>query len=205
MNCRPQSYADENYRVLCRRLEVSPEPASQLARKGQWVKKMNQKFASGLRVAKSRIDGKGCFAVVEFRQHQRIAEYIGERITFSEAPQTARAGQEMCCDIDQDGPLMAVAVATALNTSIIVRAQRQSVVAQGAFFCTRSREIEAGEEITAEYLYELRLTRNMSCQTAACVKNDRSAQAPLMQIGQRAVGSNMEHPKLRIDWRLLRE
>ena len=33
---------------------------------------MKQKLAPGLRVAKSRIDGLGCFAVIYFRQNQKM-------------------------------------------------------------------------------------------------------------------------------------
>ena len=35
---------------------------------------MNQRLAFGLTVARSKIDGKGCFAAILYRQNQRIAE-----------------------------------------------------------------------------------------------------------------------------------
>ena len=38
---------------------------------------MNQRLTFGLTVARSKIDGKGCFAAILYRQNQRIAEYVG--------------------------------------------------------------------------------------------------------------------------------
>ena len=52
---------------------------------GDSLSEMNQRLASGLTVARSRIHGKGCFAAILFRQNQQIAEYVGERISLAEA------------------------------------------------------------------------------------------------------------------------
>ncbi|MGD1066585.1 MAG: hypothetical protein ABR975_07195, partial [Vulcanimicrobiaceae bacterium] len=46
-------------------------------------------LAPGLRVARSRIHGKGCFAAARFTRRRKIAEYTGERITNAEAARRA--------------------------------------------------------------------------------------------------------------------
>jgi uncharacterized protein len=46
---------------------------------------MRMKLADGLAVRRSRIHGRGCFAVVPFARRKKIAEYAGERITNAEA------------------------------------------------------------------------------------------------------------------------
>ena len=46
-------------------------------------------LAPGLRVARSRIHGNGCFATTRFARRRKIAEYTGERITNAEAARRA--------------------------------------------------------------------------------------------------------------------
>lgn len=142
---------------------------------------MNQTLAPGLRVAKSRIDGRGCFAVTGFGKDQRIAEYVGEKITFAEAERRQRApGKHCVCDIDKewsvDGSLGGNGTQY-INHSCDPNAYL--VTADGRLFLHALREITAAEEITAEYLYELELDETpCGCRTAACVMNDRSAGRP---------------------------
>lgn len=47
-------------------------------------------FATGITVRKSKIDGKGCFATMRFRKWQKIAEYVGERISRREIARRLR-------------------------------------------------------------------------------------------------------------------
>jgi len=139
---------------------------------------MNYRLAPGLRVAKSRIDGYGCFAGVCFQQDRRIAEYVGEKITFAEAERRQRApGKKCVCDIDKewsvDGSLGGNGTQY-VNHSCDPNAYL--VTFEGRLFLHALRDIAMAEEITVEYLYELELDQTpCRCQTAACVKHDRSA------------------------------
>src|SRR5712664_930763 len=117
---------------------------------------MNQKLAPGLRVAESRIDGSGCFAASDFRRDQRIAEYVGERITFAEAERRQQEpGKKCVCDIDKewsiDGSLGGNGTQY-INHSCDPNAYL--VTFEGRLFLHALRDIAATEEITAEYLYE---------------------------------------------------
>ncbi|HKX28944.1 MAG TPA: SET domain-containing protein-lysine N-methyltransferase [Blastocatellia bacterium] len=42
---------------------------------------MKSKYAPGITVGPSKIDGNGCFATVPFRKGRKIAEYVGEKIS----------------------------------------------------------------------------------------------------------------------------
>src|SRR5690242_1072766 len=60
-------------------------------------------LAPGLSIAKSPIDGKGCFAVRHFPKGRKIAEYAGELITTSEAERrAAKRGKHRLCAIDYE-------------------------------------------------------------------------------------------------------
>lgn len=138
---------------------------------------MTQKLAPGLRVAKSRIDGIGCFAIIGFRRDQRIAEYVGERITSAEAERRQREpGKKCVCDIDNewsiDGSLGGNGTQF-INHSCNPNAYL--VVSGGRLFLHALRDITPAEEITAEYLYELNLDeRACRCLAATCAENRRS-------------------------------
>src|SRR5438093_3986244 len=54
------------------------------------VPRGSEKWAPGLFVMKSPLDGFGCFATVRFPKNSPIAEYAGERITHSEAMRRMR-------------------------------------------------------------------------------------------------------------------
>ena len=118
---------------------------------------MNQKLAPGLRLAQSSIDGCGCFAAACFARDQRIAEYVGERITCAEAECRQLApGKKCICDIDKewsiDGSLGGNGTQY-INHSCDPNAYL--VTAGGRLFLHALRDITAAEEITAEYLFEL--------------------------------------------------
>lgn len=135
--------------------------------------KANRKPANGLQVAKSSIDGKGCFAAVSFRQNQQIAEYVGERISFAEAEcRRGAPGKKCICDIDRewsiDGSLGGNGTQY-INHSCDPNSYL--VVSGGRVFLHALREIIPGEEITTDYLYEMGLDRTRcNCQTASCVE-----------------------------------
>jgi len=134
------------------------------------------------------------FCVVEFPQHQRIAEYIGERITFAEAAaDSARRARNVSATSARNGPLMESRWQRHSIHQSLVRAQRQSGVAQ-ALFLYALREIEAGEEITAEYLYECgSMTQHVIAKRL--LREERSsASPPLMQMAKELLESIWNHP-----------
>src|SRR5260370_16719063 len=64
---------------------------------------MTARFAFGLTIGNSLIHGRGCFAATPFHQNQRIAEYVGERISLAEAERRRCAPGEQCiCDVDSE-------------------------------------------------------------------------------------------------------
>jgi uncharacterized protein len=156
---------------------------------------MNQRLAPGLRVAISMIDGKGCFAAVCFRQDQRIAEYVGEKIPVAEAERRQHApGKKCVCDIDKewsiDGSLGGNGTQY-INHSCDPNAYL--VVSGGRLFLHALRDITPTQEITAEYLYELELDQTpCRCQTAACVEKDRAAVTRGKLVAQRVAKRKME-------------
>ena len=145
---------------------------------------MNQRLAPGLTVAKSRIHGKGCFAVVPFRQYQQIAEYVGERISMTEATRRRfTVGSRCIFDVDADWAIDGsrggngteyVNHSCQPNSEVIVMHER--------VFLYAFREIGQGEEITTDYIYELGLEgRPCNCRTSSCLDN----KSPVVTAGGR--------------------
>ena len=129
------------------------------------------RLVRGLRIGKSEIEGHGCFAAARFRRHQRIAEYVGERITSAEAERRQSAsGKKRVCDVDEewsiDGSLGGngteyVNHSCAPNCYV--------VVSRGRLFIHALRDIAPAEEITLDYLYGLALDRTVClCQATSC-------------------------------------
>jgi SET domain-containing protein len=133
---------------------------------------MNQNLAPGLRIAKSSIDGEGCFAATHFRHQQQIAEYAGERISTVEAESRRRApGKKFICDIDSDWSIDGRHGGNATKyVNHSCEPNSYLVVSQGRVFLHALREIFPGEEITTEYFYELELDgTECRCQAASCM------------------------------------
>jgi SET domain-containing protein len=58
-------------------------------------------LAHGIEVRESRIDGRGCFAVVRFRRRAKVAELTGERVSRVEAARRMRGKRRLhICAID---------------------------------------------------------------------------------------------------------
>ena len=135
---------------------------------------MNLRLAPGLHIAKSRIDGQGCFATRRFGRDQQIAEYVGERITFAEAERRQRApGKKCISDVDLewsiDGSLGGNGTQY-VNHSC--EPNSYVVVTHGRLFLHALRDIAPAEEITADYLHGLELDQTAcSCKTAGCVED----------------------------------
>jgi SET domain-containing protein len=134
---------------------------------------MNHTFPFGIKIDKSRIHGKGCFAAIPFHKDQQIAEYVGERISLAEAERRRSAAGEQCiCDVDLE---RAIDGSRGGNGTQYVNhsCEPNSYVriAEGRIFIHALKEIVPGEEITADYLYELSSDRiPCRCRTATCDK-----------------------------------
>lgn len=128
--------------------------------------------APGLRISLSLIEGLGCFAAVHFYRHQLIAEYVGEKITIAEAERRRREpGRKSICDVDREWSIDGSRGGN--GTQYINHSCDPScylAVLRGRMFLYALRDIEPGEEITAEYLYELELEgRTCKCHSSVCV------------------------------------
>ena len=143
---------------------------------------MNHSRALGLRVARSKIHGNGCFAAILFRQNQLIAEYVGERISLAEAERRRRASCRQCiCDVDTE---WAIDGSRGGNGTQYVNHSCQPnsevIVKRGQIFLYALREITPREEITADYLYELSLEgTRCNCRMASCWRTINPAAIPL--------------------------
>src|SRR5260370_33219923 len=122
---------------------------------------MNQRLAFGLTVATSRTHGKGCFAIVPFRRNQQIAEYVGERISMAEAARRRCAAGERCiCDVD--GQWAIDGNRGGNGTQYINHSCQPNahvIISRGLILVHALRDITPGQEITTDYLYELRLEK----------------------------------------------
>lgn len=111
------------------------------------------KLARGLGIRKSRINGKGCFATIDFKRGKKIAEYTGERITDLEARKRARQRRFLrICDIDGrfslDGSLGGNGTHY-INHCCEPNAYMKTLYGHVLFFALR--DISPGEEITIDY------------------------------------------------------
>ena len=111
------------------------------------------KLAPGLVIRKSRINGKGCFATIDFKRGRKIAEYTGERITDLEARKRARKRRFLrICDIDGrfslDGSYGGNGTHY-INHCCEPNAYMKTLYGHVLFFALRN--IRPGEEITIDY------------------------------------------------------
>ena len=111
------------------------------------------KLAPGLAIRKSKINGKGCFAIVPFQRGRKIAEYSGERITDLEAQKRARNRRILrICDIDGRSSLDGARGGNGthyINHSCEPNAFMRTVYGRVLFHALR--DIRPGEEITIDY------------------------------------------------------
>jgi SET domain-containing protein len=134
---------------------------------------MNQGMAPGIGVARSRIDGKGCFATVKFCRDQQIAEYIGERISLAEAERRRLApGKKSICDVDSEWSIDGSGGGNGTQyVNHSCEPNSYLVISEGRVFLHALREIIPGEEITTDYLYELKLDETeCRCRMATCLE-----------------------------------
>ena len=110
--------------------------------------------APGIRVGKSKIDGRGCFAARRFRKWEKIAELEGERVSRVEAARRMRGKRRLhICAIDSywgidgsRGGNGSQFINHSCRPNSFVRITHGHVI----FFALR--DIEPGEEITLDYV-----------------------------------------------------
>jgi SET domain-containing protein len=112
------------------------------------------RLADGLSIAKSPIDGKGCFAARFFPKGRKIAEYAGELITTSEAERRAkRQRKHRICAIDY---YLSLDGARGGNGTHYInhscKPNSYMRVTRGHILFMALRDINPGEEITCDYV-----------------------------------------------------
>ncbi len=114
---------------------------------------MKEESTAGIVVAKSQIDGHGCFAAKRFRQGSRIAEYLGERISQEEATRRLRGQRRIhVCAIDDSWAIDGSRGGN--GTQFINHSCRPNCtiyIYRGRIFFRALRDIEPGEEILVDY------------------------------------------------------
>ena len=111
-------------------------------------------LAHGLTIAKSPIDGKGCFATRPFPKGRKIAEYAGELITTKEAERRAQTRlKHRICAINFDYSLDGSRGGN--GTHYINHSCRPNCymrLTRGHLLFMALRDINPGEEITCDYI-----------------------------------------------------
>jgi SET domain-containing protein len=113
---------------------------------------MKLKLAPGLSIRKSRINGKGCFAIQHFPRGKKIAEYTGERISTVEAMRRSRRRILRICAIDSRWSLDGSRGGNGthyINHSCAPNSFMKILYGHIQFYALR--DILPGEEITIDY------------------------------------------------------
>ncbi len=115
---------------------------------------MRLKLAHGLAIGESHINGKGCFATIDFARGRKIAEYTGERIPDGEAQRRAGGRAKLrICDIDGRWSLDGSRGGNGthyINHSCAPNSYMKIIYGHILFYALR--DIRAGEEITIDYV-----------------------------------------------------
>jgi SET domain-containing protein len=115
--------------------------------------KKQSELAEGIEVRPSRIDGRGCYAVVPFKRRRKVAELAGERISRVEAARRMRGKRRLhICAIDaywnvdsSRGGNGTQYINHCCEPNAFMR------VVAGRILIFALRDIEPGEEITLDY------------------------------------------------------
>lgn len=132
---------------------------------------MKIKFAPGLTIAHSQIEGKGCFATRFFPKRRKFAEYTGELITSAEAARRARGRRRLrICAINSRWSLDGSCGGNGthyVNHSCAPNAFMKITHGHILFFALR--DIHPGEEITVDYVLTHHSNRKRcQCGAASC-------------------------------------
>ncbi len=121
-----------------------------------------------LRIAPSPIHGRGGFATRFFPKDARIIEYGGERITKAESLRRCQQENWFIFGLDEEYDLdgnVEWNLARFLNHSCVPNSE--AVCEDGRVWIVALREIQAGEEITFNYGYDLVDYREHPCRCGA--------------------------------------
>ena len=131
---------------------------------------MRLKLAPGLAIKESPINGKGCFATIKFQQRRKIATYTGERISNAEALRRAKRPILRICGVDNRWSIDGSRGGNGthyINHSCSPNTFTRTLYGQIIFFALR--DIEAGEELTIDYLDTLHSDKKRChCDAANC-------------------------------------
>ena len=128
-------------------------------------------LAPGLALGPSSINGRGCFATINFPRRRKIAEYTGERITTAEAERRAQTRRKLrICAVDHRWSLDGSYGGNGthyINHSCDPNAFMMNLHGHILFFARR--DIRAGEEITVDYETTLHDDhKRCTCGAATC-------------------------------------
>jgi uncharacterized protein len=130
-----------------------------------------QKYAPGLTVKDSPIDGRGCFTTRAFAKGRKIAEYEGERISRAETARRLRGKRRIhICAVDTywaiDGSVGGNGTQY-INHSCDPNCYIKIIHGHILFFA--KRDIAPGEEVTADYVLSYHSDRTgCSCGAESC-------------------------------------
>ncbi|MFN2499574.1 MAG: SET domain-containing protein [Pyrinomonadaceae bacterium] len=113
---------------------------------------MKLKFAPGLAIKNSAIEGKGCFSLASFERGRKIAEYAGQKITNAEANRRASRRKLRICAINDRWSLDGSRGGNGthyINHSCEPNAFMKILYDHILFIALR--DIQPGEEITIDY------------------------------------------------------
>jgi SET domain-containing protein len=115
---------------------------------------MPLKLAPGLAVAKSHIDGKGCFATRFFPKGRKIAEYAGELISRREVARRVRTSRKhRICALNYYWSIDGARGGNGthyINHSCEPNSYMR--ITRGHLLFMALRDIQPGEEITCDYI-----------------------------------------------------
>ncbi len=125
-----------------------------------------------VRFEPSHIHGRGGFAAGEVTAGTRLIEYLGERISKSESHLRCEAGNPFIFHLDDETDLDGSVEwnpARLLNHSCAPNCSAEFV--EGRIWIVAERNIQAGEELTFNYGYDLENYQDFPCRcgTPACV------------------------------------
>jgi SET domain-containing protein len=128
------------------------------------------KFAPGLSIGKSTINGKGCFATTLFKRGRKIAEYSGVRITNAEARRRAHRRVLRICWLDSRWSLDGSQNGNGthyINHSCEPNCYMKILYRHILFIALR--DIGPGEEITLDYQMTLHSDKKRcTCGAKSC-------------------------------------
>ena len=115
---------------------------------------MKRKWAAGITVARSKIEGQGCFATIRFPKGRKITEYEGERISPREVERRIRGAKIIrICGIDSSWAIDGAVGGNGtqyINHSCEPNCFTRIIRGHLLFFALR--DIEPGEELTVDYI-----------------------------------------------------